>query len=109
MRPDLDPIMYHYREHSMDPRSWQDDVTHVLWHILVFIVATHKTIRSQPLERVEFGKEVYQYKCEALRKLNEDLTGAGTQLGDMTLICVLLLLLAEVRPVYRGRLCGLPV
>ncbi|KAK2791935.1 hypothetical protein FQN52_004377 [Onygenales sp. PD_12] len=95
--PDIDPIIYYQSLPSVDPKSWQDDISNLLLHVLVTVVATHKAIQTQPDDQVSFGHELYQYKQQAFNKLNVHLQNPSTQLGDLTLICVMSLLMMEAQ------------
>ncbi|KAG5299682.1 C6 transcription factor [Histoplasma capsulatum G186AR] len=95
--PEIDPIVYYQDLPTIDPKSWQDDVSNLLFSILVSAVATHQAIKSQQDEHITLGREIYQYKQQAFRRLNCELRNPKTQLGDITLICVLTLLLVETQ------------
>ncbi|OJD24793.1 hypothetical protein ACJ73_03838 [Blastomyces percursus] len=95
--PEVDPIVYYQDLPTIDPKGWQDDVSNLLFSILVSAVATHRAVRSQPAEQVALGREVFQYKQQAFRRLNCELRNPLTQLGEVTLICVLTLLLVEMQ------------
>ncbi|WEW61603.1 hypothetical protein PRK78_007094 [Emydomyces testavorans] len=100
--PDLDPIIYYPCVHATEPTSWQEDVTHRFWDILITVVATHKAVRSQAIDQVEFSKEIYQYKDRTFKSLTKDLIHPKTQLGDDTLICVLALFMSEMQRSAKG-------
>ncbi|OJD15978.1 hypothetical protein AJ78_03810 [Emergomyces pasteurianus Ep9510] len=95
--PEIDPIVYYQDLPTIDPKGWQDDVSNLLFNILVSAVATHKTVKSQQDDQLSLGREIYQYKQQAFQRLNCELRNPKTQLGDVTLICVLTLLLVEVQ------------
>ncbi|EAS27689.3 uncharacterized protein CIMG_10294 [Coccidioides immitis RS] len=97
MYPDLDPIIYRPCVHAMDPTSWQDGPTNLFWNILIAVVATHKAVSSQPTDQIEFSKEIYQYKDRTFKILAKDMTDPRTRLGDVTLISVLSLFMAEMQ------------
>ena len=113
--PDMNPIAWDPCVHGLDPRLWQHFLNLVIWDVLICVVMTHKTVRALPeaqitdcrrlqdsdsksheRNRIELRREVYQYKSRACRVLNQELQKPETQLSDLTLICVLTLLLAEV-------------
>lgn len=113
--PDLNPIAWHPAVHALDPKLWQHYLNLVIWDVLICVVMTHKTVRALPDfraqnagkagtvsqdHRVELRREVYQYKSRACRVLNHELQNPETQLSDLTLICVLTMLLAEVGPFF---------
>ncbi|PGH30465.1 hypothetical protein GX50_06756 [[Emmonsia] crescens] len=95
--PEIDPIVYYQDLPTIDPKSWQDDVSNLLFNILVSAVATHKAVKSQQDDQIALGREIYQYKQQAFHRLSCELRNPKTQLGDLTLICVLTLLLVEVQ------------
>ncbi|ODH44663.1 hypothetical protein ACO22_00820 [Paracoccidioides brasiliensis] len=95
--PEVDPIVYYQDLPTIDPKSWQDDISNMLFQILVSVVATHRAVKSQTDEKVSLGHEIYQYKQQAFRRLSFELGNPATQLGDLTLVCVLTLLLAETQ------------
>ncbi|PGG97903.1 hypothetical protein GX51_07077 [Blastomyces parvus] len=95
--PEVDPIVYYQDLPTIDPKGWQDDISNLLFSILVSAVATHKAVRSQQDEQVALGREIFQYKQQAFHRLSCELRNPQTQLGDVTLICVLTLLLVEMQ------------
>ncbi|EGE80771.1 hypothetical protein RJZ56_001984 [Blastomyces dermatitidis] len=95
--PEVDPIVYYQDLPTIDPKGWQDDVSNLLFSILVSAVATHRAVRSQPDEQVALGREVFQYKQQAFHRLSCELRNPQTQLGEVTLVCVLTLLLVEMQ------------
>ncbi|PGH15588.1 hypothetical protein AJ79_02370 [Helicocarpus griseus UAMH5409] len=95
--PEIDPIVYYQDLPAINPKSWQDDVSNLLFHILVSVVATHRAVKSQQEDQVSFSREIFQYKQRAFQRLSCQLRNPKTQLDDLTLICVLTLLLAEIQ------------
>ncbi|OAX85250.1 hypothetical protein ACJ72_00372 [Emergomyces africanus] len=95
--PEIDPIVYYQDLPTIDPKDWQDDVSNLLFNILVSAVATHKAVKSQQDDQISLGREIYQYKQQAFHRLNCELRNPKTQLGEITLICVLTLLLVELQ------------
>ncbi|KAL1958564.1 hypothetical protein VTO42DRAFT_4161 [Malbranchea cinnamomea] len=109
--PDLNPIIYHPTLHAIYPKQWQDQLTDIIWYVLFAVVETHRAIQTSSFaynaihdalprdadHHLQLNREVYGYKSRAFRLLNEELQRPDRQLNDMTLTCVLTLLLAETQ------------
>lgn len=72
-------------------------MTNVFMYIIISIAATHKEMLSRDDDgAVYLSREVYQYRSQALRRLNQRLRDPKSQVDDFTLLCVMSLQLAEV-------------
>ncbi|PGH20809.1 hypothetical protein AJ80_03436 [Polytolypa hystricis UAMH7299] len=93
--PDIAPITHYRTLTYIYPKNWQSDISNLLWHILASVAATTVAVQTQQQDHVVFGQEIYQYRSDTFRRLNRELTRPESQLGDLTLLCILTLLLAE--------------
>ena len=121
--PTLVPFDSPNNPHRIPLNSWEY-IPNLLIDALISIVATHKSVRAQPQTVPSRGtglklttsrsrcspnychqiggsshlldRHVYQHRHRAIQGLNNHLRDTNNQLTDLTLICVMTMMLAEV-------------